>query len=471
MRRLSTGGGNSQSNLLNMKSFLKTLLAGFLFYSGLLHLYLFLRDNLFGSEKVRILLYHRVLDLQREKNLYSLPGIIVSVKMFDEQMKYLFKNYNVISLEGLVDSLKNNLPFPKKGVVITFDDGWKDNYFFAFPILKKYNLPATIFLTSGYTGTNKTFWPEQVISVLKSEKNLKEKLKNLSDEIYPSVIQDCLEDLIQEQKISLPPPHPHHWRGFQPNPLPQGERELHKFSPPLMGGGKGEGDTLQYKKPYWGILTDLIEHLKYLPKVKREVIIDDLKKRTKPSGELRQKQEISLHTPHPNPLRQGERELHKSPPPLTEGGEGEGDYVNLFNSLAIVSDSPSMLNWEEIKILEKNNISFGSHSISHPILTQLDETEAKKEIFDSKREIEKKLGRAVLAFAYPNGDLNDLVKDLVKQAGYQSAVTLGSGLNDKYTDVFSLSRRNVHESHSTGLGGRFSKALFACQINGILDLL
>jgi hypothetical protein len=231
IRGLSTGGGNSQSNLLNMKTFLKTLLAGFLFYSGLLHLYLFLRDNLFGSEKVRILLYHRVLDLQREKNLYSLPGIIVSVKMFDEHVKYLFKNYNVISLENLVDSLKNNLPFPKKGVVITFDDGWRDNYSFAFPILKKYNLPATIFLTSGYIGTNKTFWPEQVISVLKSEKNLKEKLKDLSDEIYPSVIQDCLDDLMQEQEISLPPPHPRHWRDFQPNPLPQGERDLHQFLP------------------------------------------------------------------------------------------------------------------------------------------------------------------------------------------------------------------------------------------------
>ena len=357
-----------------MKTSLKILLAGFLFYSGLLWVYLFLRDNLFGSEKVRILLYHRVLDLQREKDFCSLPGIIVSVKMFDEQMKYLSENYNVISLENLVDSLKNNLPFPKKGVVITFDDGWKDNFSFAFPTLKKYNLPATIFLTSGYIGTNKTFWPEQVISILKSEKNLKEKLKNLSDEIYPSVIQDYLDDLVE------------------------------------------------CKKPYLDVLTDLIEHLKYLTEVKREVIIDDLKKRMKPSSEL-------------------------------------------------FSDNPSLLNWEEIGILEKNYISFGSHSINHPILTQLDKTEAKKEIFDSKKEIEKKLGGPVLAFAYPNGDLNDWVKDLVKQAGYLGAVALGAGLNDGHTDVFSLNRRNIHESSSAGPKGRFSKSLFACQINGILDRL
>jgi peptidoglycan/xylan/chitin deacetylase (PgdA/CDA1 family) len=397
-----------------MRTFLKTLFAELLYYSGLLRFYLCLRNNFFGSEKVKILLYHRVLDLQKERAFCSLPGIIVSVKMFDEQMKYLSENYNVISLENLVDTLKHNLPFPKKGVVITFDDGWKDNFSFAFPILKKYDLPATIFLTSGYVGTEKTFWAEQVISILKSEKILKEKLSNLSDDIYPIAIQHCLDDLIQEREISLHTPYP--------NPLPQRERELHKFSPPLMGGSKGKGDTLQYKKHYLDVLTDLIERLKYLPPLKRELIIDDLRKRM-------------------------------------------GTTEKLF------SDDHSMLSWEEIGILEKNHISFGSHSINHPILTQLDETEAKKEIFDSKREIEKKLSRTVLAFAYPNGDLNDLVKDLVKKAGYLCAVALGAGLNGKHADVFSLTRKNIHESSSAGLGGRFSKALFACQINGILDLL
>ena len=391
---------------------------------------------------MRILLYHRVLDIQKGGDFCSLPGIIVSVNMFNQQMRYLSKNYNVISLDHLVDSLKNNSPLPKKGVVITFDDGWRDNYSFALPILKKYNLPATIFLTSGYIGTNKTFWPEQVMSILRSEGNLKEKLKNLSDEIYPSVIQECLNDLVQ------------------------------------------------YKKPYLDVLTDLIEHLKYLRPLKREVVTDDLRKRMGSAGELIQKQERSLHTPHPDPAKGGE--LHKSPPPLigstirqahgaersrstsslqVGGGEGEGDHDNLFNSFAIVSGNPSMLSWEEIEFLEKNNINFGSHSINHPILTQLDKTEAKKEIFDSKKEIEKKLNKQVLAFAYPNGDFNDEVKDLVKQAGYQCAVTLGSGLNDKHADVFSLSRRNVHDSISAGPRGRFSKALFACQIDGIPDVL
>ncbi len=367
-------GDNSQTHRLAMKTLLKTLLAGLVFYSGLLHLYLFLRDSLFGSEKVRILLYHRVLDLnEKKRDLHSLPGIIVSVKMFDQQMKYLSKNYNVISLEKFVHSLKDNLPLPQKGVVITFDDGWKDNYSFAFPILKKYRLPATIFLSSGYIGTHKTFWPEQVISILESQENLRKKLRSLSDEIYPSAIQDRLNDLAE------------------------------------------------CKKPYLNALTDLIEHLKYLHPVKREVIVDDLRKRMK--------------------------------------GEGES-----------FSDDSSLLSWEEVKILEQHDISFGSHSINHPILTQLDKSEAKEEIFGSKKEIEKELGKPVLAFAYPNGDSSDSVTNWVKQAGYESAVTLGSGLNGKHADLFSLSRRNVHQSSSAGPRGTFSKALFACQINGILDL-
>ena len=62
---------------------------------------------------------------------------------------------------------------------------------------------------------------------------------------------------------------------------------------------------------------------------------------------LIQTQEISLHTPHPNPLPQGERGLHRFPPPLMGGGEGEGDYVNLFNSFAIVLQNHKIDNFRE----------------------------------------------------------------------------------------------------------------------------
>lgn len=88
-----------------------------------------------------ILLYHRVDDLIQDPYLLS-----VGKKNFEEQIKFLKENYNVISLRKMVDDVKNK-SVNKKSVVITFDDGYVDNYMNAFKILKKYNVPATIFVT------------------------------------------------------------------------------------------------------------------------------------------------------------------------------------------------------------------------------------------------------------------------------------------------------------------------------------
>ncbi|MDD5355814.1 MAG: polysaccharide deacetylase family protein, partial [Candidatus Omnitrophica bacterium] len=72
---------------------------------------------------------------------------VVTVSAFDRQMRFLkLNNYNVITLEGLAYLIKEKKRIPKNTVVITFDDGHMDNYENAYPILKKYNLPATMFV-------------------------------------------------------------------------------------------------------------------------------------------------------------------------------------------------------------------------------------------------------------------------------------------------------------------------------------
>jgi peptidoglycan/xylan/chitin deacetylase (PgdA/CDA1 family) len=83
---------------------------------------------------------------------YNPVFFTVRPKEFQKQMSYLSeKKYNVISLKKLFEclTLKN---IPPKTVVLTFDDGYEDNYFNAFPILKKYNFPATIFLATAFIG-------------------------------------------------------------------------------------------------------------------------------------------------------------------------------------------------------------------------------------------------------------------------------------------------------------------------------
>lgn len=81
----------------------------------------------------------------------------VSKRDFETHIAYLAANYNIISLTDYVRKVKNNEPL-KGCVVITFDDGFLDNYTNAYPILKKYNVPATIFLLAGRIEDGKPPW-------------------------------------------------------------------------------------------------------------------------------------------------------------------------------------------------------------------------------------------------------------------------------------------------------------------------
>ena len=86
-----------------------------------------------------------------------------------------------------------------------------------------------------------------------------------------------------------------------------------------------------------------------------------------------------------------------------------------------------ILSWGEIKEMSQNNISFGAHTVNHPILTRLPLEAAKKEILDSKRHIEKELGQEVTTFCYPNGepgDFNNDIEEILRSNGFKCAVTL-----------------------------------------------
>lgn len=94
-----------------------------------------------------VLLYHRVANLD-----IDFQQLAVSIENFDDQMAYLKNNFPILRFE---DNW-NNINTPS--VVITFDDGYFDNYKNALPILEKYKLPATIFISTGQIGSNREFW-------------------------------------------------------------------------------------------------------------------------------------------------------------------------------------------------------------------------------------------------------------------------------------------------------------------------
>ena len=107
-----------------------------------------------------ILTYHGVLS-QGEDNYANRNSITAA--QFDEQMAFVSENYHVFSLPELAQRLISNADLPKYSLAITFDDGFKNNGTVAAPILKKYNLPATVFLTTAFVNSPKLgLWTERV---------------------------------------------------------------------------------------------------------------------------------------------------------------------------------------------------------------------------------------------------------------------------------------------------------------------
>jgi peptidoglycan/xylan/chitin deacetylase (PgdA/CDA1 family) len=135
---------------------IKAMVSSIADYSGFLNTYAFLRRKLTKSQ-VAVLMYHRV--CPRNDN-WSLDPL--SPQGFEKQMEYFCRNFEVISLAELSRYLQQRKYLPEKAVVITFDDGYKDNYLYAYPIIKKYHIPATIFLTTGHIGTGRLFWFDKV---------------------------------------------------------------------------------------------------------------------------------------------------------------------------------------------------------------------------------------------------------------------------------------------------------------------
>jgi len=113
---------------------------------NLLYFILYLISKAMSRQEVSIIAYHSV---DWNNSFYT-----VSPKEFRRQIEYLRKNYEVVSLDKIVDFVTGKKNLPKKSVAITFDDGYYDNYLNVYPYLKKFGLPATLFVTIGYIGKN-----------------------------------------------------------------------------------------------------------------------------------------------------------------------------------------------------------------------------------------------------------------------------------------------------------------------------
>jgi len=130
-----------------------------------------------------VLTYHRLIEKWDRTLDYSQPGMIVTTDTFDRQLQFLKKHFSIVPLSSLVNSkfeirnskcsdLRNpqseipNSKFGRPMCALTFDDGWRDNYEIAFPILRQHGVPATIFLTTDLIATDRTFWHTELMYLL-----------------------------------------------------------------------------------------------------------------------------------------------------------------------------------------------------------------------------------------------------------------------------------------------------------------
>ena len=89
-------------------------------------------------------------------------------------------------------------------------------------------------------------------------------------------------------------------------------------------------------------------------------------------------------------------------------------------------------------------ITFGSHTLGpEPLINIKSEQDLKKQVFDSKKILEEKLGRPISAFSYPEGRFNNRIKQLVMTAGYKLAVATNPGRKFSSDDIFALKRLRI----------------------------
>jgi peptidoglycan/xylan/chitin deacetylase (PgdA/CDA1 family) len=306
------------------KETVRVLVAACLYYSGLVKLAHWWTRH--SGQRLIILNYHRATggDLRR-------------------QLLYLSRHYHIMHLEDALEKFYTPQKVRKQRrdrripLVLTFDDGYRDNYTHGFALAQELQIPFTIFLIPGYIGSGEPFW----------------------------------------------------WR--------EGER-LVRNAPvdevTIEGRAYHLGQT-EERRALVQIIYSRVFHARSV--AEREAFLADIRK--------------ALGVP-------------------LSVGEEEGALP---------------LTWTEVREMEESGlVSFGAHTMHHPILAYLaDPAEVRQEVGECRRVLEQQLGLPVRTFAYPVGKLRHIGDEglrAVKEAGYRWAVTTIEDINNPQADS-SLLRR------------------------------
>ncbi len=114
------------------------------------------------GRRILVLAYHGFTDRRAHAGIENSHGKHINVEAFRQHVEYLKAHYNVIPLQRLVDFYAGEAPLPARPVVITIDDGYESTYRLAYPILKRYQVPATVFVTTDFVDGKQWLWTDRI---------------------------------------------------------------------------------------------------------------------------------------------------------------------------------------------------------------------------------------------------------------------------------------------------------------------
>ena len=305
-----------------------------------------------------VLCYHGVVEKERKKDRtdQALYVNTVSVPEFDAQLQYVAKHFHPISAADLIGSLTEGKRLPARPVLITFDDGYRNNAVHAAPVLLKRGIPAIFHLTTGYIGSRAILWPEEI------------RLRTLE---YAGVTLKTSAKLFH------------------------------------LEGRPGSYQRL-------AAASRVTHACKRVPVEIKEELLAVLRSNT---------------------------------PPLPSRYDPEAH---------------DFMNWDEARKLASQGFELGSHTVSHPILSQLPPSAVASELGDSRTAIEKHTGATCRILAYPNGSQEDYsqpVMEAAQKAGYGVAFSVEERMAGPSPCRFAIPR--------LGVPGHVSQTIFRAKVSGL----
>jgi peptidoglycan/xylan/chitin deacetylase (PgdA/CDA1 family) len=301
-----------------------------------------------------ILLYHRIADVSPDPF-----HLCVSPDHFAEQLAVLKRHFHPMPLQQFVQAMQQGR-LPKRAVALTFDDGYADNLYAAKPLLERYQIPATAFITTDHLTRPREAWWDELEKIL----------------LQPGCLPDSLHLTIQDQTYE--------WDLGNATEYSKADSERDRtwnwYNP------AAEDPTTRQS-----LYRSLYELLHPLPERDRQPILDQL---------------LAWSSLEETP-RSTYRFLTPSEVPL---------------------------------LAEGNLIEIGSHTVTHPFLATLSVEAQHQEIEASKQKLEALISQPIRGFAYPHGNYSPETVEIVRQLGFDYAVTTQPCYVRSRTDTLQIPR-------------------------------